>query len=174
MGLRVVVGTTGVDSGGLGAQGEPVAGSAELSEAELQFPDELVEPESRDINGYRNCASVIGCIMEIERDSDRSVDGQLAAGEDPFPPPEPASNCVGFCFNATIDSVNEENRRLARVVMIGKKGKRTPALVERTSIRSSSRGPAAEGKPVRFACYDRFRGEDGLRFESCSQMAAVE
>jgi hypothetical protein len=121
VGLVVVVGTTGVDSGALGAQGE-----------------------------------------------------QLAAGEDPFPPPEPAPNCVGFCFNATIDSVNEENRRLARVVMIGKKGKRTPALVERTSILSSSRGPAAEGEPVRFACYDRFRGEDGLRFESCSQMATLE
>jgi hypothetical protein len=174
LGLIVAVGTMGTDSGGLGAHGEPVAESAELSEPEPQFPDDLVEPESYDITRYTNCASMIGCLNWDERDSEQWVEEQLAAGEDPFPPHELASNCVGFCFNATIDSVDEENWRLARVVMIGKKGKRTPALVERTSIRSSSRGPAAEGKPVRFACFDRFLEEDGLRFESCSQMATLE
>jgi len=179
LGLLVVVGTRGVDSGGLEAKEEQVAGPAErteveLTEAELHFAEDLVEPESRDITGYSNCASLIGCIDWNGPDWKRWVEEKLAAGEDPFPPPEPASNCVGFCFNATIDSVDEENWRLARVVMIGKKGKRTPARVERTSILSSSRMPAAEGKPVRFACLDRFREKDGLRFESCSQMATLE
>jgi hypothetical protein len=176
LGLLVVVGTAGVDSGGLEAKEEQVAGPAErteveLTEAELHFAEDFVEPESRDTTGYSNCASLIGCIDWNGPDWTRWVEEQIAAGEDPFPQPEPASNCVGFCFNATIDSVNEDNWRLARVVMVGKKGERTPAVVERTSILSSSRRPAAEGKPVRFACYDRFRGEDGLRFESCSQMA---
>ena len=109
---------------------------------------------------------MIGCNDWNESDRKRWIEEQIAAGEDPFPPPEPASNCVGFCFDATIDSVDEDNWRLARVVMIGKKGKRTPARVERTSILSSSRMPAAEGKPVRFACWTASAKKTDYEFKS--------
>jgi len=155
-----------------------VDGTAELTEEEKQlFPDSLQEfAAPRSIFDYAvpPCEPAFASAYWNDWAWKRWVEEQLAAGKDPFPPPEPASNCVGFCFDATIDSVDEDNWRLARVRMIGKKGKKTPALVERTRILSSSRGPATEGKPVRFACFDRFRGEDGLRFEGCSQMATLE
>ena len=154
---------------------EPDSGGPELTEQEPKFPDVLGESDRpASVFDYTNCASMIGCLDGRPEDRERWMREQLEAAERREAVAEPASGCVGFCFNAIVESVDEESWRVARVVMIGKKGKRTPAIVERTSIRSSSRGPAAEGKPVRFACFDRVRGEEGLRFESCSQMVAGE
>lgn len=168
-GLICVVGTMGWNAGGLRADAESVAAP------ESRLSDELGEhPLSLDPFNYTNCASMIGCFDWNERRWEQWVEEQLAAGKDPFGPHETASNCVGFCFNGIVESVDEEDRRLARVVMIGKKGKRTPALVERTSVSSSSVIPAGEGQPVRFACFDRVFEKDELRFESCSQMVATE
>ena len=173
VGVLIVVGSMRSDSELLGAREQAPADSDELAEPEPQLFDELGErPWSR--NTLSNCASMIGCYDWGEWQWEQWVEEQLAAGKDPFGPHETASACVGFCFNAIIESVDEENRRLARVVMIGKQGRRTPAIVERTSILSSSHIPAAYGEPVRFACFDRFVDEDGLRFESCSQMATLE
>ena len=177
VGMIVVVSMTETPTGGAEsheerrAESAELAGPAEVTEVEPELPDELGEfPWSS--NTLSNCASMIGCFDWSEWNWKQWVEEQLAAGKDPFGPHETASSCVGFCFNAFVESVDEEDRRLARVLMIGKTGEITPAIVERTTIFPSSERPEAEGKPMRFACFDRFVEEDGLRFESCSQMAA--
>jgi hypothetical protein len=161
LGLFVTVGRMGENSEEPPPREEPFEASAR-TEQERELLDAPRDAGSFDgLLEYSNCASMIGCYEpgRLER----------LAWE-----PEPASNCVGFCFNAVVEAVDEQNWRVANVVIVGKTGKRTPAVVERTRISSSSRDPAAEGKPVRYACFNRVRGKDGLRFESCSQMATLE
>lgn len=157
-------------------EGTPV--HEEQAAVEMIEPGWLVDPDSDDrpvgLLDYSNCASMIGCYEpgSLERRAwEQEKLEMLERGEELV---EPASNCIGFCFNAVVESVDDENWRIANVVIVGEKGKTTPAIVERTRIWPSSRGPASEGQPVRFACYDRVLGEDGLRFESCSQMAVLE
>lgn len=119
------------------------------------------EEDGPNLSGYPSCASAIGCPYQ-----------SFVGLEEVMAEDETASNCVGFCFNAVVQSVDEQNWRIANVVMIGKNGKTTPATVERTRIVSSSRDPAAGGLPVRFACFDWVGRRDSARFESCTQMPA--
>jgi hypothetical protein len=65
-----------------------------------------------------------------------------------------SDGCVGFCFNAIVDSESEENERVARVVVVGEDGALTRGIVDRRRVVAD--GAAAP------------------RFESCVQMAAFE
>lgn len=148
---------TGPHSDGTAADGSGSLG-------DLTDAHELPDPQ--------NCASMIGCVLEGPSSATR-LQPEQAAENAALPKPSTA-NCVGFCFNAIVESVDQEDPRVARVSVIGTNDQRTTAVVERTSIQPSSHEPAAEGFPVRFACFSRSGGTDGVHFESCVQMAAKE
>ena len=82
--------------------------------------------------------------------------------------------CIGFCFDAIIKAVDEENPRIARVVIIEEDGTKMRAVVHRSRVSKGSRAPAREGMPLRFACFDRFDDAGRApRFEDCVQMTAA-
>ena len=150
------------------------AGEMKPSPAEPPPQEEPADAQPKRVHGYSNCASMIGCYVPSRLETRLWDLEKLEMAKRGEPLVEPTSSCVGFCFNAVIESVDEENWRIANVGRGEEMGKRTRAVVERTRVLSSSRDPAAEGKPVRFACFDRIDGESELRFESCSQMAVLE
>jgi hypothetical protein len=77
-----------------------------------------------------------------------------------------SDHCVGYCFDAIIESVSKKDRRVARVVVIEEGHGPTRAIVHRTRIHSSS--AAYEGKPVRFTCFDASYAGTVPRFEDCA------
>ena len=82
-----------------------------------------------------------------------------------------SDGCVGFCFNAIVDSESEENERVARVVVLGEDGALTRGFVDRRRVSRSGAMAAEDGEPVRFACFDSFAdGAPAPRFEDCVQM----
>jgi hypothetical protein len=86
-----------------------------------------------------------------------------------------SDGCVGYCFNAIVDSESEENERVARVVVLGEDGALTRGIVDRRRVVGGAAMAAEDGEPVRFACFDSFAdGAAAPRFESCVQMAAFE
>jgi hypothetical protein len=99
------------------------------------------------------------------RDSHDSKDGCVRAAN-------PSGDCVGFCFNAFVKSVDPQNWRNAKVEIIERNGTRTRAVVHRSRLRAESRAPAREGMPVRFACFDKLDSVGRVPgFEGCVQMA---
>ena len=84
-----------------------------------------------------------------------------------------SDNCVGFCFNAVVESADDESSRIARIIMVGEDGALTRGVVERSRVLNNSRSAADEGTPVRFACFDRTEDSEGTtRFDDCVQMLA--
>ena len=84
-----------------------------------------------------------------------------------------SDGCVGYCFNAIVDSKSEENERVARVVVVGEDGALTRGLVDRRRVVGDAAMAAEDGEPVRFACFDSFDDAGtGPRFEDCIQMLA--
>lgn len=84
-----------------------------------------------------------------------------------------SDNCVGFCFNAVVESESEENSRIARVRVVGEDGALTRGVVDRSRVLTNSHVAVQDGEPVRFACYDRVEGPRGAtRFDDCVQMLA--
>ena len=84
----------------------------------------------------------------------------------------PSGDCVGFCFNAFVKSVDQQNRWNAKVDIIEWNGTRTRAVVHRWRVLAESRAPAREGMPVRFACFDKLDDVGRVpAFEGCVQMA---
>lgn len=82
-----------------------------------------------------------------------------------------SDGCVGYCFNAIIESEVDEDGHAARVVIRGEDGALTRGLVERSQVADDARMAGREGAPVRFACFDRVDDPDGVpRFEDCVQM----
>jgi hypothetical protein len=85
-----------------------------------------------------------------------------------------SDGCVGYCFNAVIESESDDDSR-ARVVLPGDNGALTRGVVDRTRVLRSSVTAVQEGEPVRFACFDRIAGPGGAPlFDDCVQMAAYE
>ena len=84
----------------------------------------------------------------------------------------PGGDCVGFCFNAFVKSVDQQNRWNAKVDIIEWNGTRTRAVVHRSRVLAESRAPAREGMAVRFACFDKLDDVGRVpAFEGCVQMA---
>jgi hypothetical protein len=84
-----------------------------------------------------------------------------------------SDGCVGYCFNAIMDSKSEEHERVARVVILEEDGALTRGTVDLSRVSEGARIAAQEGEPVRFACFDSFDDAGtGPRFEDCVQMLA--
>ena len=82
-----------------------------------------------------------------------------------------SDGCVGFCFNAVVDGA--ESERVARVVILEEDGVLRRAIVERHEVRDISDFGAAEGSPLRFACFWRDDSQGRTpHFTSCAEMAA--
>jgi hypothetical protein len=91
----------------------------------------------------------------------------------PATPVQSSDNCVGYCFNAIVESESDENGRVARVVILEEDGALTRGTVHRSHVSGGARIAAQEGEPVRFACFDSFDDAGtAARFEDCVQMLA--
>lgn len=81
-----------------------------------------------------------------------------------------SDGCVGYCFNAVIESKITETERSARVVVLDKDGAPTRGIVD---VSVNSLDLRQDGTTLRFACFDRFDdGEVAPRFDDCVQMIA--
>ena len=125
------------------------------------------------------CADPAGCTPSLDgsRSAFRPVyaSGRSSASRDPkdgcVRATSSSGDCVGFCFNAFVKSVDQQNWRNAKVDIIERNGTRTQAVVHRSHVVAESRAPAREGLPVRFACFERFDNAGTVpRFEDCVQM----
>jgi hypothetical protein len=86
-----------------------------------------------------------------------------------------SADCVGFCFNAIVESESDENSRIARVMVLGEDGTRTRGVVDRTQVLTNSLAAVQGGEPVRFACFDSFAGPGGApQFDDCVQMVVYK
>jgi len=84
-----------------------------------------------------------------------------------------SDGCVGYCFNAVIESESEENGRMARVVVLDQGGAQTRGIVDRSRVLTNAALAARAGEAVRFACFERFdEGGPAPRFDDCVQMLA--
>lgn len=129
-----------------------------------------------DYNFFQNCTSTSSCSLLLNwAPSGYDLDHleSIARTDASLPDDPPGDGCVGFCFNAIVESVDEDDPHLARVSIVSEtRNERTPAIVERSRIQGEARGAERDGLPVRFACFDRLDGENPPRFESCVQMLA--
>ena len=80
-----------------------------------------------------------------------------------------SDDCIGYCFEASIHSVSDADRHLARVVIAGNGGEPARALVHRRR----PYGAFPDTSPVRFTCFDKSYVEGVPRLYDCNQMAAV-
>jgi hypothetical protein len=126
------------------------------------------------------CADPAGCTPSLDGSSSafRRVyaSGRSSTSRDPkdgcVRAASPSGDCVGFCFNAFVKSVDPQNWRNAKVDIIERNGTRTRAVVHRSHVLAESRAPALEGMPVRFACFDKLDDVGRVPgFEGCVQMA---
>lgn len=129
-----------------------------------------------DYNFFQNCTSTGSCSLFLNpAPSGYDLeDLESIARTDASLPQEPRGDgCVGFCFNAIVESVDENDPHIAKVSIISEtRNQRTPAIVERSRIQGEARVAQRDGLPVRFACFDRRDGKHPPRFESCVQMIA--
>ena len=84
---------------------------------------------------------------------------------------ESSDDCVGYCFDAIVESVDGDDSRVARVVVFGEGGAPTRAVVERTSMTDESRSATYYGSAVRFLCFEKANSAAVPRFEGCAQVA---
>ncbi len=126
-----------------------------------------------DYNFFQNCTSTGSCSLFLHWAPSGYDLESIARRDASLPDEPPGDGCVGFCFNAIVESVDEDEPHIARVSIISEtRNERTPAIVERSRIQGEARGAQRDGLPVRFACFDRLDGENPPRFESCVQMLA--
>jgi hypothetical protein len=82
-----------------------------------------------------------------------------------------SDNCVGYCFRAFIDSVTKKAPRVVRVAIIQEKRSLARATLNRTSRAEWSYLASYEGRPLRFACFEKSDGKGGVpHFDDCAQM----
>ena len=93
-----------------------------------------------------------------------------------FPPAavvQSSDGCVGYCFNAVVESETDQNSGIAHVMVVGEDGALTRGVVDRSRVSSDSLMPVLDGEPVRFACFESFADAGGAPlFDDCVQMAA--
>ena len=84
---------------------------------------------------------------------------------------ESSDDCVGYCFDAIVESVDGDDSRVARVVVFGEGGAPSRAVVERTRMSDTSRSATYYGDAVHFTCFEKADAAPVPRFEGCAQMA---
>ena len=84
---------------------------------------------------------------------------------------ESHDDCVGYCFDGIVESVDRDDARVARVVVFGEGGSLGRAVVERTRVTKDSRSATYYGESVHFTCFDKVDTVAVPRFEGCAQVA---
>lgn len=139
-----------------------------------QFGDIVaVETESLEARGEKQANKLVGRSDRPVEPSEPTYDAR-AQPWDALPPArvaESSDNCVGYCFDAVVASVDRDDARMARVVVFGEDGAPTRAVVERTSMTDQSRSAAYYGTAVRFTCFERANTAPVPRFKGCAQVA---
>ena len=165
--------------------GDPVGESVRFSCASKSEKDKAMPVyedcrQSSDPFDDGRCADPADCARSLDgsRSAFRPVyaSDRSSASRDPkdgcVRAASPSGDCVGFCFNAFVKSVDQQNWRNAKVDIIERNGTRTRAVVRRSHVSPESRAPAREGMPVRFACFDKLDDVGRVPgFEGCVQMA---
>ena len=86
-----------------------------------------------------------------------------------------SDNCVGYCFNAIVETESDEDSDVARVTLVGDDGALTRGVVDRTRVQRNSLTAALDRQPVRFACFGNRAGPEGTPlFDDCVQMPTDE
>lgn len=84
-----------------------------------------------------------------------------------------SDDCVGYCFEAFVDSVTAKKPRLVRVAIIEENGSLGRATLRRSSRSEGSYRGIDEGLPLRFACAEKSAVNGAVpHFDDCAQMFA--
>jgi len=82
-----------------------------------------------------------------------------------------SDSCVGYCFDAIIHSLSDEDPRVARVVAFGRDGHPMRAIVQGTLPYQTPSSPLHKRGRVRFTCFESSEANPVPRFEGCKHFA---